>query len=341
MSGHPAAEVLARCRTQLDAVLDQVVPSGASVALVDFPWHSNVGDTAIWRGERHLLQGRGSRVVYASDSYHFDPRLAQRRLGGDGIVLINGGGNFGDLYQRHQRLREQVLTSMTDHAVVQLPQTVNFSSPAALDAFVDGPGAHPRFTALVRDEKSMGLLEGRFAQPVRLVPDAVLGLAPQQRRGTADRDVQFLLRDDGENAGVREQALARGLPTEDWLDESKDARSGLADWTSVLSRELARRVPAAPTGALEVKGLDARADREWVRGTSLLSRGRVVVTDRLHGHVVSFVLGIPHVVLNDRHGKVFGVSNLWIGEHPLVRRADTLDEAMAAADELLAAGPPA
>ena len=39
----------------------------------------------------------------------------------------------------------------------------------------------------------------------------------------------------------------------------------------------------------------------------LLSRGRIVVTDRLHAHVMCVLLGIPHVLLDNSYGKVSSV----------------------------------
>ncbi|WP_276524270.1 polysaccharide pyruvyl transferase family protein, partial [Enterobacter hormaechei] len=48
----------------------------------------------------------------------------------------------------------------------------------------------------------------------------------------------------------------------------------------------------------------ARARRRVERGLRLLSRGERIVTDRLHGHILSLLLGIPHVVLDNDYGKL-------------------------------------
>ncbi|XP_048247973.1 glucose-6-phosphate/phosphate translocator 2, chloroplastic-like [Haliotis rufescens] len=39
-------------------------------------------------------------------------------------------------------------------------------------------------------------------------------------------------------------------------------------------------------------------------GMLFLQRGRVVITDRLHGHILSTLLGIPHVILDNNYHKV-------------------------------------
>ena len=60
----------------------------------------------------------------------------------------------------------------------------------------------------------------------------------------------------------------------------------------------------------------------------MLSAGRVVMTDRLHGHVLALLMGIPHVVLPDATGKTRGFYEQWTSNSDLVQWADTQDEAI-------------
>jgi pyruvyl transferase EpsO len=61
----------------------------------------------------------------------------------------------------------------------------------------------------------------------------------------------------------------------------------------------------------------------------------VVVTDRLHGHILALLLGIPHVVLDNSYGKLHHFIRTWTHASPLVRMAAAPDEATALARELL------
>ena len=93
-------------------------------ALLDYPAYANVGDNAIWLGTLEALRQLGAgppAYTCCADTYHAD---SLRRRVQDGPVLIKGGGNFGDLYPRHQRLRERVVRDFPDNPIVQLPQTV-------------------------------------------------------------------------------------------------------------------------------------------------------------------------------------------------------------------------
>jgi pyruvyl transferase EpsO len=65
----------------------------------------------------------------------------------------------------------------------------------------------------------------------------------------------------------------------------------------------------------------------------LLSRGRVVITDRLHGHVLATLLGLPHCVMDSQYGKVRALWDTWTHEVPDAVWCDTLGEAIERASE--------
>jgi pyruvyl transferase EpsO len=48
-------------------------------------------------------------------------------------------------------------------------------------------------------------------------------------------------------------------------------------------------------------------------GCSVVSSGRVLVTDRLHGHILALLLGVPHVVMETGYGKIRGFSESFSG----------------------------
>ncbi len=80
---------------------------------------------------------------------------------------------------------------------------------------------------------------------------------------------------------------------------------------------------------------------EWLarghvaRGLELLSTGSVVVTERLHGHILCLLLGIPHVVLAGNYGKTHWFYKTWTSRFELSRWAEHRTDAMAVARALL------
>ncbi len=66
------------------------------------------------------------------------------------------------------------------------------------------------------------------------------------------------------------------------------------------------------------------------------SRGRVVVTDRLHGHIFCILMGIPHVILDNSYGKLMSFHQTYTYDAgPAVRVASSLSDALFIARELL------
>ena len=80
---------------------------------------------------------------------------------------------------------------------------------------------------------------------------------------------------------------------------------------------------------------DWQAQQRVDIGCRLLARGRVVITDRLHAHILCLALGIPHVVLDNTYGKVRDFFKAWTAPASLATWADTVSDAMAAAKALL------
>jgi pyruvyl transferase EpsO len=83
-----------------------------------------------------------------------------------------------------------------------------------------------------------------------------------------------------------------------------------------------------PLRALLSRTYDPAARRRLGRAVALLSGADVVVTDRLHGHVLALLLGIPHVLLDDRTGKVHALHATWTRDVAGVRAARDPAEAL-------------
>src|SRR5262249_6644108 len=135
-----------------DAVGSLLDP-GARVALLDFPMYVNVGDSAIWIGTRLLLKRLGVRVAYVAAGANYAPVRRARRLP-RATILLQGGGNFGDLWPPRQRFRESVIAAFPGHRIIQLPQTVQFRQSETLARAKSVLARHPNLVLLLRDQPS-------------------------------------------------------------------------------------------------------------------------------------------------------------------------------------------
>jgi pyruvyl transferase EpsO len=152
-----------------------------------------------------------------------------------------------------------------------------------------------------------------------------------QRRPTGD--VVWLKRTDVESAVPEiEGQEPAGVEVCDWLRYGSTMSMRLADWLdSRVTRHV--RLPGWLAYGRPLLYGRVAADRVGA-GLRLLSRGRVVVTDRLHGHILSLLLGIPHVLMENTYGKLGRFYETWTRGSPLAHFADSPAEALAIARSL-------
>jgi pyruvyl transferase EpsO len=152
------------------------------------------------------------------------------------------------------------------------------------------------------------------------------------------RDIFWLRRADRESSGADDAPAEDDVAVADWLDD----RRPLLDRARRVSRRFPLRLLARSSPGRRTIGRVVEASYDWqaqqrVRfGCRLLSSGRVVITDRLHAHILCLLMEIPHVVLDNNYGKIRRFCQTWNTlSSPLVRWAEAPAEALAAARGLV------
>jgi exopolysaccharide biosynthesis protein PssK len=343
VSHRPDDALVARWSDEIDRILGALLPRGSRVALVNFPNHANAGDPALWLGERAALHRIGAEVAYTASWASYDPQTLRRELG-DGTVLIHAGANFGDLYPHRQAAtRERLLADLPDLRTIQLPQSIHFEDRGNRERLRRLCEAHSDFTLLTREPQSLAEARNHFDVPSLLCPDPAFSLGMRPLPAEPRTDVLWLARTDPESSGYVVPAdYELRIEAVDWLAPLPDEprwplgdRYRLAVNTALLPRfergsSLARRL-----WRLNARTFEPLAERWVARGCSILARGCVVVTDRLHGHLLSLLQGIPHVVLDNSYGKLRSVHDHWTFQCSLTHWADTPHEAVEVARALL------
>src|SRR5690606_9218484 len=108
--------------------------------------------------------------------------------------------------------------------IIQLPQSVHFSSQNSLNEAARAIGSHGRFTLLVRDRSSLHIAQKHFDCDVRLCPDMAFGIGRIHSPAPPVDRILCLIREDREkkaDAPARE-ALARLGPVCDWITAEPD-----------------------------------------------------------------------------------------------------------------------
>ncbi len=120
---------------QLDGIIDR------DYVLLDIPDHENIGDELIWEGEIEYLKRLRFKNLYTSNLVYF----SKKKVSKDALILLHGGGNFGDIYKDLEGgwiqkatlhefvISETVVPGMPDkiHSVIE--RTININNVASID----------------------------------------------------------------------------------------------------------------------------------------------------------------------------------------------------------------
>ena len=336
MSAAQSDETLRFLRAEIDRVLVPLIAGHERhICLIDPPNHPNVGDSAILLGELAFLKARFPRSkisFFDLDSYsgRGEPLIDRAS-----IILVHGGGNFGDLYPRHQDLRLRLLRRFPDKRIVQLPQSISFADPAALARTAEAIAMHGDFHLLVRDRVSHAFAAENFACRTWLSPDMAFWLDLSAKLPM--HDVLCLLRSDKEAVADHRAIVdtvrthAGSMEVLDWMDEPNTLIRRIdRRLLSQTHRQPRRTWPLMPVMlAIRRRYAQDRVDA----GIDLLSRGRLVVTDRLHAHIMGCLMGIPHLVFDSLDGKISALYRTWTHAFEgatLITEPDLLTAALAA-----------
>jgi pyruvyl transferase EpsO len=314
-------DLIARPLQLLARLLDGI----DSVALVDYPEYANVGDSLIWLGQIALFERLQKKVVYVDAAWHSDDTALRAAVAKGAAIVIMGGGNFGTLWPHHQRFREHLLQTFAAATIIQMPQSIYFDNGAALAQTQRVIAACKNFHLLVRDYPSLDFARANFAAAIELCPDSAFFLGALTA-APADLDIIFLRRSDKESLmPVDAELLARSnldIEVTDWLQQNAGERL-----LQKISRGLIRFKILNNTSRLTLHLYNLLARIRARRGIKIIARGHCVITDRLHAHILSILLGRENLVLDNSNGKVFAFYEAWTQRWLSAHKAASAEEA--------------
>ena len=312
------------------------IAPGARCALLGYPNHTNPGDHAIWIAAQTLLERIGVEVAYECSWRDYSREALGEAVAAGAHIVFTGGGNFGDLWPATHALREAVFRDFVGVPIVQLPQTVHFTRSEALGVTRRSLERHGNVVLLVRDAPSLELARESFDVDVRLAPDLAFACPLEPPTDPPATDILWIAREDRESRGLNPDRVPDGVWRVDWnlRDAERRVLGGEAPPTGALlelierNRRLTKRVGDDRWRELaEIRAELSSARLE--RALRLLRRGRVIVTDTLHAHILGLRLGIPTVITDTRYGKLRATFDTFTHAVPLAHWADTPGHALA------------
>jgi pyruvyl transferase EpsO len=302
----------------LAEALRGLLPENTRVALALYPDHWNAGDPAIWWSTRRLLDHLKVRVDYTCDYRSYHPGALARAVP-EGSILLCGGGNFGDVYRNEGGLRSRIFKDFPRRRIVQLPQSLWFRRAGSIPEMARAVAGLSDFTLLARDRASLDLAQGQLGCRTILTPDTACWLPDLSAwREKPVCDVLALWRVDAEGTRPPPEPLGFTLEAVDWMvPRNEGRRMGLR---FALLRALTRP-PGCRFSARLRNAWEPLAVERVRRGCRFLSRGRVVISNRLHTHFLCARMGLPHVMCDNEIGKLSAYFDTWPGDPAILRWA--------------------
>lgn len=266
-------------------------------------------------GVQNVLRMCGyEHVVEVTTAEFWNARRCLRRLmPKNALVVLNGGGNMGDIYQLEEMNRRTVLGDYPDHRIVIFPQTIYYKDEQNATASVPHYN-RKNITITAREQTSFEIMKKLYPEAnVILAPDAVLSMDYSKQQH--------------EKNGV--VACFRGDREQKMTDQERNSLTGqLSAWGYDMT------ITDMMHGAQIPRESRKQIVEEKIR---LFAGAQLVITDRLHAMILCAVSGTPCLVFGNNHHKVRGVYE-WIRHLDYVRFVHSVEEALQEAERYAAMG---
>lgn len=230
--------------------------------------------------------------------------------------------------------RLKILNEFPGVPVIQMPQSIHFNDDALLEQTKLAIRQHGNFTLVVRDQPSYDFAIAQFECKVFLCPDMAFFIGPIAASQHADYDRFILSRTDHEKSSnwidvLTSLNLHVSIDVNDWLEQDI--------FEKILNRiqrhTVGIRTVMDPSNKVLLKLWCILAKCRLARGRALLERGRVVISDRLHVHILSILLNKPHVLIDNNYGKLGSLHQAWTMPYEGVKFVDSLEDALTTANQ--------
>jgi pyruvyl transferase EpsO len=204
---------------------------------------------------------------------------------------------------------------------VLFPQNVHFQDQRNLEEARRAFSAHPDLHLCVRDVESQRFVLDFFPEnPTHLLPDMAFCIDGLDQRSPVPRRDKWLLlqRTDQEQSGPAWPVDRGRFDTRDWPTLSasfgkRAERRLLTDWHKLM-HQIRRRLPAS---GVRIDGYSPYLTGKAIRmGAEFVSAYDLVVSTRLHGHILCLLLGIPNVLVDNSDGKNRTFFEAWTKAFP-------------------------
>lgn len=252
------------------------------------PSYSNLGDVAIFVKSIDYLQKELNlpiKSILYSKQCVCKQNLKSLPVRNDDVIIIQGGGNMGDLYANEEFLRQNVVKWFPLNKIFSMSSSTCFSKKRknyVLERAKKIYSNHQNLTLVARDKPTQQFYSLNFKCENLLCPDMVLSTKPQRKNEyIKNKTVLLCLRKDIESNisdkikdEIEKLLLLSGYSFEYW------------DTDDLSGKNIENKV----------KKIDEVLN--YINGFQF------VITDRYHGTILSYISKTPCIGLDNSYGKI-------------------------------------
>lgn len=305
----------------LDPIIDD------DYSLLDIPDYNNIGDNLIWEGELDYLSRLPLKKIYESNCWSFRDKDLPKK----GMILLQGGGNFGDLYPESQNLKIHLIQKYIDRKIVIFPQSIHYNHIDNFNKDLKIFQLHPNLHICVRDQESYELLIDNGLKNIYLLPDMAFCI----------NFSKFNIPSISTDKNLLMKRKDKELNTDSLLDKivTDNPNVDVLDWPTFnisrnihriqyrkerYNRILSKKFLNIPLLNLLVDsrfGLKSRnqKDNYIKQGIQFLSGYDTIYTTRLHGLILAILLDKNVTIIDNKHKKLSRFYTMWLKEFDNVK----------------------
>lgn len=264
------------------------------VFLFGMPQHMNYGDLAIYVAEINFINKiiPNWEVVTIPERFieKAIPRI-QAVINPNDIVALHGGGNMGDIWPMVDNLRQSVLSQFYSYHIILFPQSISYSNEEWLKNTNSKLEKCSNIDLFARDRQSYNIIKNKFPKNVKehLIPDIVFSLPFPSDQFRRDKKVLFLLRRDIEKKNDIRLTEIKQYAIQNYPVMFSDTVDDV--WHIVTPKTIKKIVYTK---------------------LKQISKSSIVITDRLHGMIFSYITHTPAIVFDNNNHKIKNAYNTWL-----------------------------
>lgn len=275
------------------------------------PYYINPGDTLIWQGTLDFLKECKYRCLGTCgwDEYRHIP------LRKDTVILILGGGYFGDVWRNAWNSVMETITEYPDNPIILLPQSIYYENQDLAMKDSSSLSKCRNLTICARDDSSYEFASGIFNNRVILVPDMAFHINTEDLKRwcvkSTGRDL-LLRRNDKELTGIGDNLIGRDrIDCSDWplMESSLPVELGIVYRIYRLLKKVGSRLAFDLEQKLMLHCQKRTILKESVR---FISSYDTIYSTRLHAMILAFLLGKDIRIIDNSYGKISACYRTWL-----------------------------